>query len=723
MPYPHETPFTYDNSLVTSCATSPLARSLIVNRQEGVHDGIFSPSRDENLLHHNQGNTSDCLTLLTQHASHFNRPALSSKERQFWGVWTNMSKGVFDIGNSINKDISTRHEAFLHNVLFIHQHNNDERMNHKVALNQFSDVPLGDFPQVPQHQQLDEKQNDSTQHPQLTVDLDDPMFLHLNDERVIMEIGSKIQRRQRQTSASVSFVENILQTIKESWWWIGGGQLSSENSSSPHSKPSKKAKPKKNKRDSFLLNKQNELGGLENKQNDSDSVGDTDDPYKTYLNWATEDNPDGVSIVHPPVDQGVCGSCWAISALGTMESSIARNMAYIGYETAYNEAVTTAASTTKRHLGEVEVESDVTKKEDHAVFDDSRTLAVLAAQQVEHKSIDLANLSVQELLDCDTRYDQGCAGGNPLLAFYFLHKYGVTSTKNYPYVGTQNACNLHKVRQPIATVETWGVLTADHENNLEKVIRYIGPVAVGLGAYDPAFLSYSEGVFMSTEGSRCNHLVADHAMLIVGYGEEEAKDGSKLKYWICRNSWGPAWGEQGYVKMARVGGKKGDRGICGISRSPSVALGGMFTKNAVLDLDENDLKSAYFGKWNGEEDNESAVARASEQIRSIIHQIRIRLGLMQKGIMMSTLSGNDKNESNRVVLFSMGMGLIMLGILISYTLHRRSRRSARRQRRSLQRTRTEDSASTTNTHPSTMGVYHGERTSLLQHNSVPLYAT
>ena len=95
------------------------------------------------------------------------------------------------------------------------------------------------------------------------------------------------------------------------------------------------------------------------------------------------------------------------------------------------------------------------------------------------------------------------------------------------------------------------------------------------------------------------------------------------------------------MKMARIGGKKGERGICGISRSPSVALGGMFTRNAVLDLDENDLKSAYFGKWNaaGEEDNESAVARASEQIRSIIHQIRIRLGLMQKGIMMSTLSG------------------------------------------------------------------------------------
>jgi hypothetical protein len=54
-------------------------------------------------------------------------------------------------------------------------------------------------------------------------------------------------------------------------------------------------------------------------------------------------------------------------------------------------------------------------------------------------------------------------------------------------------------------------------------------VAAGLGAYDPAFLSYSGGVFTSNEGSRCNHLVADHAMLIVGYGEEVANDGTKLK--------------------------------------------------------------------------------------------------------------------------------------------------------------------------------------------------
>lgn len=455
MPHPHETPFTYNNSLVASCATSPLARSLI---SAGI---LFSPPHNENHHPDHDGSTSDCLTLLQQHASHYNRSAFSSKERRFWGEWVNTDGFYSDKidGATQIEDVSTRHETFLHNVMFVHAHNTDENMNHKVALNRFADVPVSEFPNV-------SSQHDSTQHqnPPLVFNFDDPMFLHLNNEELIMEIGSKIQRRQTINQASsTSFLGNIVQSIKDSWWWSSGGQLSSNrhssSSSSPHIKPSKKKETKQQDdkwSDSFLLDKQNELGGLENDQNDNN--GDTGDQYKTYLNWATEDNPDGVAIVHPSVDQGICGSCWAISALGTMESSVARNMAYIGYETAVK-----SSTTTKRYLGEEEgKEGDATaSKEGDALFEDSRTLAVLAAQQVERKSIDLADLSVQELLDCDTKYDTGCAGGNPLLAFYYLHKYGVTSSKNYPYVGTENVCNLHKVDKPIATVETWGILTAD----------------------------------------------------------------------------------------------------------------------------------------------------------------------------------------------------------------------------------------------------------------------
>lgn len=533
MPHPHETPFKYDNALVVSCATSPLA--ALISRQGG---------------HQHHGNTGDCLTLLQQHASHYNRPALSSNENRFWDELLHYEENnsPYYVTPHIIQDISSRHETFLQHVIFVHRHNTDENTNHQVALNRFADVPMSEFPTVSHQQQMQqfEEHNDPT-NPPLVINFDDPMFLHLNNEEIILDIGSKIQRRQEHNnhhhhqqqqqriiadSSTSSFLENFIETIKDSWWWIGGGQLSS---SSPSIKTSKKT-------DSFLLDKQSELGGLENnnkQNNDNDGgIGDdiTEDPYKTYLNWATQDNPDGVAVVHPPIDQGICGSCWAISALGTMESSIARNMAYIAYETAYNEAVKKSSSATKRHLGQKEEEEEEEKEtkgkasasNGDEALEDSRTLAILAAQQVERKSIDMADLSVQELIDCDIN-DQGCAGGNPLLSFYFLHKYGVTSTKNYPYVGTQNVCNQHKVGQPIATVETWGILTADHENNLEKVIRYIGPVAVGLGAYDPTFLSYSGGVFTSNEGSRCNHLVADHAMLIVGYGEEVARNGTKLK--------------------------------------------------------------------------------------------------------------------------------------------------------------------------------------------------
>lgn len=46
----------------------------------------------------------------------------------------------------------------------------------------------------------------------------------------------------------------------------------------------------------------------------------------------------------------------------------------------------------------------------------------------------------------------------------------------------------------------------------------------------------------------------DHAVAMVGYGTEGGKD-----YWIVRNSWGPSWGENGYIRIAAHEGA----GICG----------------------------------------------------------------------------------------------------------------------------------------------------------------
>jgi Papain family cysteine protease len=197
------------------------------------------------------------------------------------------------------------------------------------------------------------------------------------------------------------------------------------------------------------------------------------------------------------------------------------------------------------------------------------------AQSVEDATFQIANLSIQELVDCDTAADQGCIGGNPLLAFYFIHRYGLTTWSQYPYVGYEDECHAKWVSRPIAKAKAWGVVSPNHEDHMELVLRYIGPIAVGVNAADRSFLAYQDGIF---ENPYC-HQAANHALLITGYGQESTEDGKLVKYWIARNSWGVGWGENGYVRVKRGDGHKGTMGVCGIAGSPSVALGGLLLTN------------------------------------------------------------------------------------------------------------------------------------------------
>lgn len=67
------------------------------------------------------------------------------------------------------------------------------------------------------------------------------------------------------------------------------------------------------------------------------------------------------------------------------------------------------------------------------------------------------------------------------------------------------------------------------------------PVSVVVDA--SKWATYASGVF-SNCGTALNHMV-----VLVGMADE---------YWKCKNSWGTAWGEKGYIRLAR-----GDTcGIC-----------------------------------------------------------------------------------------------------------------------------------------------------------------
>ena len=54
------------------------------------------------------------------------------------------------------------------------------------------------------------------------------------------------------------------------------------------------------------------------------------------------------------------------------------------------------------------------------------------------------------------------------------------------------------------------------------------------------FFNYRSGIYSHTTGS----YAGGHAIKIIGYGVENV-----TQYWICANSWGPQWGENGFFRI------------------------------------------------------------------------------------------------------------------------------------------------------------------------------
>jgi len=284
-----------------------------------------------------------------------------------------------------------------------------------------------------------------------------------------------------------------------------------------------------------------------------------------FLNWASDENPDGTRIVHTPVDQGSCGSCWAIVTTGAVEASVVRNAGFVAFTKTILQLIKDGVDYTNK--------TEVTSMLHQAKSE---------AMSVEERAFPAASLSFQELLDCDTKYDQGCVGGNPMIAFSFVSKYGLASSFSYPYVDYQQQCQMDKADNPIATMQSFGILPSYHEKNMAKVMGALGPIAVGLSVTDPSFMHYESGIYNS---SVCTEEL-NHALLLVGYGEEPLNDGTNgtQKYWIARNSWGEGWGEGGYVRLARSGTDIGRTGssVCGIGIDPSIPLGASFISDDYL---------------------------------------------------------------------------------------------------------------------------------------------
>lgn len=120
---------------------------------------------------------------------------------------------------------------------------------------------------------------------------------------------------------------------------------------------------------------------------------------------------------------------------------------------------------------------------------------------------------------------------------------GVTDASLYPYTPGD---------QPAQLPENWkqGYTLAQSQitNDLGQMKAWLaheGQLIACFSVYDD-FYSYLSGVYSPTSGAQ---YVGGHCICVVGYSDTE-------RCWICKNSWGPGWGEQGYFKIAY--------GVCGI---------------------------------------------------------------------------------------------------------------------------------------------------------------
>ncbi|MBA0792568.1 hypothetical protein Gohar_017059, partial [Gossypium harknessii] len=174
---------------------------------------------------------------------------------------------------------------------------------------------------------------------------------------------------------------------------------------------------------------------------------------------------------------------------------------------------------------------------------------------------ELLSLSEQELVDCDTSYNEGCNGGLMDYAFEFIIKNGgIDTEEDYPYTARDGTCDPYRKNAKVVSINDYEDVPVNDEKALKKAVAN-QPVSVAIEAGGRSFQLYQSGIFDGNCGTQL-----DHGVTAVGYGTEKGKD-----YWIVKNSWGSSWGEAGYIRMARnvantVTGK------CGIAMEASYPI-------------------------------------------------------------------------------------------------------------------------------------------------------
>jgi cathepsin L len=172
----------------------------------------------------------------------------------------------------------------------------------------------------------------------------------------------------------------------------------------------------------------------------------------------------------------------------------------------------------------------------------------------------LLSLSMQELVSCVPNPHHcggsgGCGGSTAELALQFVAQKGMVDERHLRYQSYDGSniipCPLKGHTNglfvdAVADVQGYVRLPSNNYTALMEAVAKKGPVIVNVASSPWRF--YKSGVF-TTNGHSSEQTDINHVVVLMGYGtdEETGED-----YWLVRNSYGPRWGEEGYIRLKRV---------------------------------------------------------------------------------------------------------------------------------------------------------------------------
>jgi cathepsin L len=175
--------------------------------------------------------------------------------------------------------------------------------------------------------------------------------------------------------------------------------------------------------------------------------------------------------------------------------------------------------------------------------------AVLESHVAKESGL-LFDLSPQQISMCAPNPDSCGVAGSDGLFQEFAYPYTA-------YYGEDSTCAPNDAAVEVAGIEGYVQLQQNNYTELMNAVATYGPIAVSVDASE--WHAYEGGVF-----DGCNQEQPDinHAVTLVGYGSCPIHG----DYWLVRNSWSPAWGEKGYIKIRRNG--ESDEENCGQDITP-----------------------------------------------------------------------------------------------------------------------------------------------------------